>query len=417
MSQGVVISVEGVSKKFATSLKRSMAYGMQDIARDLLGLSTHSDQLRPGEFWAVRDVSFELKPGDTLGIVGPNGAGKTTLLKMLNGIISPDKGRIHIKGRVGALIQVGAGFHPMLTGRENIYINGAILGMSNAEIKRKFDSIVDFADIGDFLDMAVKNYSSGMYVRLGFAVAVHCEPDVLLVDEILSVGDIAFQKKCFRHIEDSILGAGVTFVLVSHSIYTVVRLCSRAILLNHGTVKYAGDASGVVPEYYKVLHSRSRGKPTLENPDGHERLGAGEVRVTSVEMKNGAGKEVDSIQTGDAVEFKFNLHAVRDMPSVPQASLKISDQSGTIIAYSRIPERDRVRMRWRKGDNVLSCRFHSLNLMPGKYVLEIKLGGVGDLVQDILHNAKLFEVIAEPGVLESTGSVGLVYQANEWGCS
>ena len=394
-----------------------MLYGVQDLARDMLGVSTHSEKLRKDEFWAVRDVTFELKRGDTLGIVGANGAGKTTLLKMLNGIVRPDKGHIKLSGRVGALIEVGAGFHPMLTGRENVYVNGAILGMSKREIDRKFDSIVDFSELEDFLDVPVRNYSSGMYVRLGFAVAAHSEPEVLLVDEILAVGDIAFQKKCFRYIEESILGKGVTLCLVSHSIYTIARMCSQAILMNHGIVEYYGDASGVVPEYYGLMHSRSKRRPTLEDSDGYQRPGAGEVRITGVEMKSKSGDGPDLVRTGDGVEFIFSLHAEREMQMVPQASLKISDQSGTIIAFAKIPEQERNRMRLRKGSNALSCTFYSLNLMPGHYVLGIKLGGVGDLVQDALSNAMQFEVVAEPKVHESTAAVGLVYVENHWTCS
>ena len=181
MDNDVVIKVENVSKKYCKSLKHSMLYGMSDIGRNVLGLKSRSERLRDNEFWALDDISFEVKRGETLGLIGPNGSGKTTLLKMLNGIFWPDKGKITIKGKVGALIAVGAGFHPLLTGRENIYINAAILGMSKREIDKKFDAIVDFADIGDFLDSPVKHYSSGMYVRLGFAVAVHCDPDILLV--------------------------------------------------------------------------------------------------------------------------------------------------------------------------------------------------------------------------------------------
>ena len=194
MTNDTVIKVENVSKKYCRSLKHTMMYGMQDIARNSIGLKSCSDTLREGEFWALNDVSFEVKKGETLGIVGANGSGKSTLLKLLNGIFMPDKGRIEINGRVGALIEVGAGFHPMLTGRENIYVNGAILGMSKKEIDKKFDEIVDFADIGDFIDSPVKHYSSGMYVRLGFAIASHADLDILMVDEVLAVGDFRFKK-------------------------------------------------------------------------------------------------------------------------------------------------------------------------------------------------------------------------------
>ena len=181
MNDEVAIKAENVSKKFCKSLKSSMLYGVEDIIRNSLCLSSNSHLLRKDEFWAVDDVSFEVKRGETLGIIGPNGAGKTTILKLLNGIFWPDKGKITIKGKVGALISVGAGFHPMLTGRENIYLNSAILGMSRDEVNKKFDDIVEFSEIGDFLDTPVKFYSSGMFVRLGFAVAIHCKLDILLV--------------------------------------------------------------------------------------------------------------------------------------------------------------------------------------------------------------------------------------------
>ena len=180
-SPDIAIRVNHVSKKFCRYLRKSMRYGMQDIGGNLLGMSTKPDMLRKDEFWAVDDVSFELHRGETLGIIGPNGSGKSTIFKMLNGIYMPDKGKIEIYGRVGALIEIGAGFHPMLTGRENIYVNAAIRGMTKEEVDEKFDDIIEFADIGDFIDTPVKHYSSGMFVRLGFAVAVHCEPGVLLI--------------------------------------------------------------------------------------------------------------------------------------------------------------------------------------------------------------------------------------------
>jgi lipopolysaccharide transport system ATP-binding protein len=249
----VVINVENVSKKFSKSLNRSMIYGMTDIFRNTFMMSSKSDRLRKGEFWAVKDVSFEVKESECLGIIGPNGSGKTTLLSMLNGIYMPDKGKIMTKGKVGALIAVGAGFHPMLSGRENIYINGAVLGMSKEEINEKFDSIVEFADIGDFLDMPVKHYSSGMYVRLGFAVAIHCEPDILLVDEILSVGDIKFRDKSQRKFME-LLEKGTSVVFVSHNLNTVRRVCDKALILNNGEVIDYGDVEEVVNNYSFLMN-------------------------------------------------------------------------------------------------------------------------------------------------------------------
>src|SRR3989338_2566431 len=217
MSDDIAIKVENVSKKFCRSLKDSMLYGMTDIGKNLIGLGSNSSVLRKNEFWAVEGISFEIKRGASFGLIGPNGSGKTTLLKMLNGIFWPDKGKITTRGRVGALIAVGAGFHPLLTGRENIYINAAILGMTKAEVSNKFDAIVDFADIGDFLDTPVKHYSSGMFVRLGFAIAVHSHSEILLVDEVLSVGDIKFQAKCMNKMKQ-LDRDGVTIIFVSHSL-------------------------------------------------------------------------------------------------------------------------------------------------------------------------------------------------------
>ncbi len=255
MENNAVIKVNGVSKKFCRSLKRSMWYGFHDILRDTAGLRPKSDRLRRKEFWAVDDVSFELKKGETLGFIGPNGAGKTTILKMLNGIVLPDKGSLRIKGRVGALIQVGAGFHPQLTGRENIYINGTILGMGKREIDKKFDAIVDFADIGDFLDTPVKFYSSGMFVRLGFAVAVHCEPDILLVDEVLAVGDTGFQTKCFNKIGE-LKENGTTAVLVSHNMHIVSTFTERVILMNNGEPKLFNNVAEGIKEYTELFISK-----------------------------------------------------------------------------------------------------------------------------------------------------------------
>ena len=250
-SSEVAIKVEHVSKKYCKSLKRSMLYGVQDIGRNMIGLSSRSDRLRKNEFWAVDDVAFEVKKGETLGIIGPNGAGKTTLLKMLNGIFWPDKGKITVRGRVGALIEVGAGFHPLLTGRENVYINAAILGMTKKEVDGKFDDIIEFAEIGDFIDSPVKFYSSGMFVRLGFAVAVHCEPDILLVDEVLAVGDIDFQNKCLNKISE--IQENTSIIIISHNMNTIKLMCDRCLFLSKGKPIKLGDVSEILNIYSKAI--------------------------------------------------------------------------------------------------------------------------------------------------------------------
>lgn len=275
-----LIRVQGVSKKFCRSLKRSLWYGLCDIAgelslfgrRDIAGgrssviadeaqssisripcsfeLSVGDKDLRDGEFWAVNDVSFELRRGECIGLIGRNGAGKTTLLKMLNGLIKPDTGRIEMNGRVGALIALGAGFNPILTGRENIYINGSVLGLPKKEIEEKIEEIIDFAEIRDFIDMPVQNYSSGMQVRLGFAVATTLDPDVLILDEVLAVGDASFRHKCYNKIQTLIQNAAVIFV--SHSMEQIAQICTSVLSMNCGRGKYFSEPTDGVNEYFEL---------------------------------------------------------------------------------------------------------------------------------------------------------------------
>ena len=248
MSNEFVIDADSVSKKYCRSIRHTMVYGFADICRNLIARQSNTENLREGEFWAVQDLNFTVKRGECLGLIGPNGSGKSTLLKMLNGILMPDKGKIMISGRVGALIEVGAGFHPLLTGRENIFVNGAILGMSRSELNRKLDAIIDFADIGDFIDSPVKHYSSGMFVRLGFAIVSQLKPEILLIDEVLAVGDINFQIKCFNHV-NQLINNGSSVIIVSHNLYHIQRMCERCILLQSGSMLEYGPASDVVGIY------------------------------------------------------------------------------------------------------------------------------------------------------------------------
>ena len=232
-----LVSVEHVSKKFCRRLRHSLWYGLTDLAGEFIARKPAPNlQLRPAEFLALDDVSFELERGECVGLIGPNGAGKSTLLKMLNGLIRPDKGKITIRGQVGALIELGAGFSPVLSGRENIYINGAVLGFSKREIDAKFDAIVDFAELGDAIDAPVHTYSSGMYVRLGFAIAAQLNPNILLVDEILAVGDAAFRLKCMRTVRERV-DAGTSIIFVSHDMRNVMTVCNRVIWLDQGRLR------------------------------------------------------------------------------------------------------------------------------------------------------------------------------------
>lgn len=243
-----LVKVENVSKKFCRDLKRSLWYGMKDLGSEILCRSHNGDRkLRKDEFWAVKDISFELKRGECLGLIGRNGAGKTTLLRMLNGLIKPDWGRIEMRGRVGALIALGAGFNPVLTGRENIYVNAAVMGLKRREIDAKFDEVLNFAELGEFIDAPVQSYSSGMTVRLGFAVATSLEPDILILDEILAVGDAYFKQKCLHRI--SALMSKAAVIIVSHDEVIINRICSRGLLLTDGVLQADNKINEVFSKY------------------------------------------------------------------------------------------------------------------------------------------------------------------------
>jgi lipopolysaccharide transport system ATP-binding protein len=254
MPQETLVKVENVSKKYCRDLKKSLWYGVKDIVGELTGRGNDRDDLRLGEFWSINDVSFELKRGECLGLIGPNGAGKSTLLKMLTGLIKPARGRITMRGRVGALIELGAGFNPILTGRENIYVNGAVLGFTKQEIDRKLDSIIEFSELKDFIETPVQNYSSGMKVRLGFAIAAQMEPDVLIVDEVLAVGDIGFRAKCFNAMNEIAKNAALIFV--SHGMPQVARVATDILLLDHGITLYQGkDVEKGFEKYYDLFEN------------------------------------------------------------------------------------------------------------------------------------------------------------------
>ncbi len=246
-----LISAHGLGKKYCRDLRRSLYYGVQDVLAEVLCRPGTTEQLRSGEFWALEDASFDLYPGESLGIVGRNGAGKSTLLKLAAGIIKPDRGRLCVRGRVGALIALGAGFNPLLTGRENIYVSAMVLGHTRRSVERLLDEIIDFSGLQEFIDMPVQNYSSGMYVRLGFAVAVQMEPDIMLVDEVLAVGDSAFQRKCFDRIYQ-MQAKGTSFVVVSHNPYQIERLCQKATVLNRGRLSPLLEGKEAVALYHEV---------------------------------------------------------------------------------------------------------------------------------------------------------------------
>jgi lipopolysaccharide transport system ATP-binding protein len=252
-----VLRVDAVSKKFVKGeMHDSLRDFIPSVFARLAGRARTSSAAKK-EFWALQDVTFDLKRGEAFGIIGANGAGKSTILKIITGIMKPTTGQVEVNGRLSALIEVGAGFHPDLTGRENIYLNGTILGMKRAEIDRKFDAIVEFSGLGDFIDTPVKRYSTGMYARLGFSVAAHVEPDVLIVDEVLSVGDVVFQNRCLERMR-TILRSGATVIFVSHNLRAIAELCPRSILLEHGRVAAAGPSQQVMNTYLERSGEQGR---------------------------------------------------------------------------------------------------------------------------------------------------------------
>ncbi|MDO4571251.1 MAG: ABC transporter ATP-binding protein [Planctomycetia bacterium] len=271
------------------------------MVKGLFGFGPRRDELAAKDFWALKDIDFKVEEGETLGIIGHNGAGKSTLLKILSNIIAPNRGSMRVNGRLRSLIEVGAGFHGDLTGRENIYLNGAILGMTRQEIQKNFDSIVDFSGIEDFLDMPVKRYSSGMAARLGFAVAAHLEPEVLIVDEVLSVGDAQFQKKCLGKMND-VAASGRTVLFVSHNMSAVKNLCQRAILLQRGEMVVDGRADEVIHEYIQSV-----GNPSTDLSNRKSYDGSGEVRFTKF-LLQGLRTQTNVIGLGEGVRIELHFH-------------------------------------------------------------------------------------------------------------
>lgn len=355
-----VIKVSNVGKKFCKSLFKSMLYGADDITKTTFGIDPHPEKIRPDEFWALDDVSFELKRGEALGIIGPNGSGKTTLLRLLNGIFMPDKGKIEINGKVGALIELGAGFHSMLTGRENIYINGAVLGMSKKEIDEKFDSIIEFADIGDFLDTPVRNYSSGMYVRLGFAIAIHSEPDILLIDEILAVGDINFRIKCVKFMRKYIENKSI--ILVSHFSNDVIALCKETILVSQGKVIKKGKTEDVMGYYEDIVHNQTIDISNKEIIEKKSQL----IEIGKIELFDEQGIKKDTFKMGESILAKIPYTAYQNIKNPVFTVWIIRDIDG-VQCGTTTTALDSISIRNIEGKGAIEVKIELPYLIPGTY--------------------------------------------------
>lgn len=302
-----IIKVENISKSYVLKHQNQESYtALRDVitnkAKSILTPSKLFSNTTSEEFWALKDVSFEIKQGERVGIIGRNGAGKSTLLKVLSRIVAPTKGRITMDGRVASLLEVGTGFHPELSGRENVFLNGSILGMSKSEIQKKFDEIVAFSEVENFLDTPVKRYSSGMYVRLAFAVAAHLEPEILIVDEVLAVGDAEFQKKCIGKMKD-VSGEGRTVLFVSHNMAAIQNLCDRGIYLKQGQVQTTGPVDAVLSEYLKAsMHNQQ-----IDLADRKDRGGNGAIRFESVALTDMNDRALQALQCGEPGKIKIRF--------------------------------------------------------------------------------------------------------------
>jgi lipopolysaccharide transport system ATP-binding protein len=375
---GHPIEFKGIWKKFK---KGDKVYALRDVIPQLIKNSLGTaktqdlpDGLMNNEFWAVRDVDFHVKQGEVLGIIGANGAGKSTILKLLSRLMAPDRGEISIQGRLSALIEVTAGFHPEFTGRENIYFNGAILGMSKEEIDKKFDQIVEFSGVSEFLDTPVKRYSSGMSARLGFAVAAHVDPDVLLVDEVLSVGDMTFQARCTDKMRE-LIKSGTTIIFISHNIPLVQSLCERIILLDHGIVLKEGDPEDVVPHYEEIVYRgrQEEVKKQLATTSREDMLSkqASLVKIDRIQALDKDNREASMVKIGETLRIDVDYHS--EVASGDYVfSYEIVRADGTSSCTSNT-KRDKITVPSGQGNNRLSVEIERLRLTPGVYFVKVSV--------------------------------------------
>jgi lipopolysaccharide transport system ATP-binding protein len=398
------IHFEQVSKRFVLHHERPRSF--QELVVGLLRRNSNSHE----EFWALKDVSFTVSAGETVGLIGPNGAGKSTILKLVSRIIEPTSGQVKTNGRVGALLELGAGFHPDLTGRENVYLNGSILGLSHREIDRQFESIVEFAEIARFIDTPVRNYSSGMLMRLGFAVATSFHPDILLIDEVLAVGDQTFQAKCLQHI-GQLRKQGVTILFVSHGLDMVRRLCHRAAWLDEGQIQAIGPADEVAISYLSQVWKDTNIRLVAEgDATGRgSRWGSGEAVITKVEFLDRAGHVQRVFQTGGT--FVARIHYQAHQPvRMPTFGVAIYREDGTHVNGPNTVQSG-YEIDAIDGDGTVDYIIESLPLLPGNYEFTAAIYDYHSVhPYDHQHRAYTFEV--QPG--STIEKEGLVHIPCRW---
>ena len=380
-------SLSAVGKTFMSKFFR------YSIERDVSSLEKTTE-----DFWALRDVSFEVKQGDRVGIIGLNGAGKSTLLKILSRITEPSEGRIGIKGRVASLLEVGTGFHPELTGRENIYLNGAILGMKRDEIRRRFDEIIDFAEIEKFLDTPVKRYSSGMYVRLAFAVAAHLEPEILIVDEVLAVGDVQFQKKCLGKMEE-VGSEGRTVLFVSHNMGAIKRLCGRCLLLSEGRLTLDGTSNSVIGSYLTTGMIQSLSRKVWKE---EEAPGDGSLRLISIQVANSLGEQTSELPIDKPFIIEIEINVTRELPEA-NLSILINNNEGVTVLHTSDAMGAESLLR-KVGISKVRCEIPAYCMNVGRYSLDIASDVPFNRVIFYERNVLSWEIL---GTCEKMGRYGI----------
>lgn len=407
-----IIQVSSISKRYRLGVINRRTFGDELAYRwhqfrgrnpsDFMGKVGSRSVESGSEFWALKDVSFEVEQGEVLGLIGSNGAGKSTLLKILTRVTEPTSGKAIIRGRVGSLLEVGTGFHPELTGRENVYMNGAILGMKRREIDAKFDEIVDFSGVEMFLDTPVKRYSSGMYVRLAFAVAAHLESEVLLVDEVLAVGDAAFQKKCLGKMGE-ISNGGRTILFVSHNMSAIENLCSRAVWFQDGRVVSMGACAEIIHSYLSAKGSIMEQVPLCDRKD---RQGTGRVKAVNFYVTDLDGNKVSKLQSGGSYQFCLTCRTAHgeDPPLNVISSIGLSDPSGKTVWLARSNFTNQ-NQNLSPGDTVLVCTVRDFNLAEGAYKVDLFLSQDETEVFDWVSSAA--DIVVAGGDYFGTGSKGL----------
>lgn len=374
-----VLTVDHVSKSFRTQAERV------NSLKELVTKRRRNNDVE--EFFALRDVSFEVTEGEAFGVIGHNGSGKSTLLKCMAGILQPTSGSVAVQKRMSALLELGAGFHPELTGRDNVFLNAAILGMSRREIAARFDEIVDFSGLAEFIDEPVKNYSSGMYVRLAFAVAINVDPELLIIDEILAVGDVTFQQRCMQKFVE-FREQGRTIVLVTHDMGSVRNFCDRAIWLEHGEIAGRGDPADLVDTYTEKMLTAADNDQAMEST----RRGSGEIRVDDVELLVD-GQPTTHIRTGDTVDVRLHFTSDTTIEN-PVFAITIGRLGGAIVTFPSSRDAGEVPATI-SGSGTVDVRLDDIALIPGPHVLHTEVTGFGrQHVFDHIQNAVSFDVLA-----------------------